>query len=184
MHVRARRFVILAIVGVVAIIPVVSAAGSGGPAAQMPGAEPGTEKARLIDQAQVEYEAGLAATMAPAVGRPQEQWNPTIIEGISDTIESPFEGSSFVLSNMWQSALTKGRVTRVYVGTDKGKSLVVVTRHELQTGIEEMRHDFALPSGVGKPRLNAAAAGILGITTASGKIFSFDVGKEALVASN
>ena len=66
----------------------------GGPAVQMTGAEPGSEKARLIQEAQAEYDAALKATLGPVVGRPQEQWKPVLVEGIDDTAESPFEGSS------------------------------------------------------------------------------------------
>jgi hypothetical protein len=175
----------VATLGLLVALPTLgSGFGVGGPRDQMPGAEPGSEKARMIEQFQREYEAGLLATMAPPAGRPAEQWNPVIVEGIDNFAESPFEGSDFVLSNMWRSALTDGRVTQVYVGVDSGGPGVIVTKLHVMTGVEESRWAIPLPSGSGVPRLTAAEGGILLVSTASGRSFQFDVARGALSATD
>jgi hypothetical protein len=175
----------VATLGLLVALPTLgSGFGVGGPRDQMPGAEPGSEKARMIEQFQREYEAGLLATMAPPAGPPAEKWNPVIVEGIDNFAESPFEGSDFVLSNMWRSALTNGRVTQVYAGLDGGGPVLIVTTLHVMSGIGESRVDIPLPSGSGVPRITAAERGILLVSTASGGSFQFDVTRRALSATD
>jgi hypothetical protein len=178
---RARRTVVLGLLAVVvagvALTPIVATAALFGPAGDMPGAEPGTEKEKLVDDAQREYERATRATLGPIVGRPAEQWHPQIVEGIVEDADSPFEGNStFVLSNLWQSRLSAhGRVTRVYAGTDGSRELVIVTRHHLMTGDRELYREIELPRAVGRPRLSGSSAGVLTISTASGPSFRLDL---------
>jgi hypothetical protein len=162
-------------------IPLVAHAARSGPAADMRGAEAGSEKARLIERAQREYEAAAEATLGPVVGPPEERWQPEIVEGIIDSAESPFEGSSFVLTNLWQSGLSAdGRVTRVYAGMDGSAALLIVLRQELQTGQRELYREIPLPSGVGTPRVARVVRGGLEVTTASGRSFELDLVRQGL----
>ena len=165
----------------VALVPVVTRAARPGPATDVLGAEPGSEKSRLIEQAQREFDKAAAATLGPVRGRPAEAWHPKIVEGILEDEESPFEGTSFELTNLWQSRLSPdGRVTRVYAGTRDGRSLLIVLRQVLQTGERELYREIELPRGVGTPRLTRAANGILDVATAGGRAFRLDVERQAL----
>jgi hypothetical protein len=175
---RARNSVVLGLLGVgvatgIVTTPIVATAALFGPQRDMPGAEPRTEKAQLIEDAQREYERAARATLGPVVGRPEEQWHPEIVEGIFEGGDSPFEGSStFTLSNMWQSRLSaEGRVTRVYAGADGPRELLIVTRHQLMSGNRELYREIELPRGVGRPRVSAASGAALTISTVSGRSF-------------
>jgi hypothetical protein len=150
----------------------------------MPGGEPGSEKSRMIEQLQREYEVALLATMAPPAGRPSEQWKPVIVAGIDNAAESPFEGRDFRLSNVWRSELKNGRVTQIYVGLDRGAPVVIVTVLELMTGVDKLRLDLPLPADAGVPRIVAALGDVLVVSTASGRSFEVDVNQHTLRRSN
>jgi hypothetical protein len=161
-----------------AIAALTLGAALGGPAAQVSGAEPGSEKAQLIEQWQAEYEAALEATLGPVVGRPEEQWKPVLVEGIDDTAESPFEGSSFVLVNMWQSALADdGTHTQVYAGADGTRGVLTVLRSDLMTGVQLLRQEFVLPNGAGAPRLVTGDSRRLLVGSSFGRRFALDVAR-------
>lgn len=163
------------------VVPALAARVVGGPREQMPGAEPGSEKARLVDEFQRQYEDAAVATMAPPAGRPAEEWSPLIVEGIDNSAENPFEGSrDFVLSNMWQSALNDGRVIQVYAGLDGGQPALLVIRLRVMQGVNESVRRIALPTASGTPRITAAENGILTLLTEPGRSFRFDVAASVL----
>lgn len=158
--------------------------GTGGPRDQISGAEPGTEKSRMIEQFQREYETALLATMAPPAGRPVEQWHPVIVAGIDNSAESPFEGRDFTISNMWRSELKNGRVTQVYAGLYAGAPVVIVTVLELMSGTDELRLVLSLPADAGLPRIAAAQGEVLVVSTASGRSFEVDTNRRTLRGSD
>lgn len=144
------------------------------------GTDPGSEKERL--DLQVQEQAAAPGTLAPAVGRPVEQWHPVITEGIDNNAVSPFEGSTFVLSNMWQSSLdSRGMVTRVWAGVDGPSSRLIIVTTELQTGIDVSRRVIELPANAGPPRITAASRGVLTVGSANGPVFALDVTAGSLV---
>jgi hypothetical protein len=170
----------VAAVAIIAV-PLAAHASRSGPSVDMRGAEAGSEKARLIDQAQREYDQAASATLGPVRGRPVEAWHPPIVEGIIESTDSPFEGTSFVLANLWQSGLSAdGRVTRVYAGTEGETALLIILRQELQTGVRELYREIRLPRGVGAPRVTRVLGGELEVRTASGQTFILDVARQVL----
>ena len=175
---RRALAVVVAALAAVSVIPLAARAVPAGPALDIAGVEPGTEKERIVRHAQRETDEAAASTPGPVRGRPAEAWKPPIEEGILDTLESPFEGRPFVLVNAWQSRLSPdGRVTRVYAGTEGERSLLIVLRQVLQTGERELLREILLPVGVGAPRLVAIRDGVLDVSTAAGGRFRFDVAR-------
>lgn len=153
--------------------------------ASIDGAGDDPAKAALSRTFEREYTEAAQATLGPIRGRPEEEWHPVIVEGIDDAAESPFEGSPFVLMNMWQSSLAAdGTVTRAYAGLADGvRPVVILVRQELMSGIEQMRREFSLPVDVGRPRFVTAAGGILTIGTDVGRDFRFDAYAQTLTSS-
>lgn len=184
-----RTLVLVALAVVATLLPVAlpavaSGVGAGGPRDQMPAGEPGTAKAGMIARFQAEYESALRTGMAPPAGRPQEGWKPELVEGIDNAAESPFEGSDFVLSNMWQSALRDGTVTQVYAGAVRDQSKLVVIRLRVMEGINELMVEVPLPARSGTPRITADDNGILRVATSSGRLLRFDVARRTLSAAD
>lgn len=99
-----------------------------------------------------------------------------IVEGITDTLDSPFERRAFEVVNAWQSGLSSdGRVTRLFAGTEDGHQLLILTRDVLMSGLTEVHREFELPPGSGAPRIVSFSNGLIAVSSVGGKHFEFDL---------
>jgi hypothetical protein len=144
--------------------------------------QPGDPKREAILQEEATIERLRGKIPPSAAGSRAESWDPDVKSGIDDSGESPYPGrEGLVIINAWHSGLTgAGKLTHVYVGLEDGTGLVVFAVSDLESGLEEVHSEYALPGGSGTPRITTARGSVVEIQTSTGLVFEFDLQRRVL----
>jgi len=185
-----RSLTLITVVTVLALgATVASAAGPDGPATQIPGGEPGTEKAEIVARLQAEQEAALARPRGREMGPPQEGWDPGITGGIQPfgLEENPFpERPRLRITNWWQASTidSGGRLRQAYAGVENGHGVVIVVTRDVMLGTVVDEGELELPAGAGRPAFTEGDAGHLMVEVADGRRWRLMVATGDLVPVN